>query len=78
VTIFRIKSLGGVFPAACGVDKINYMSDTPLLAEGSFINLSNISINKKPFCVSEVVTINKALDHQEMSDSLESCLRTVS
>jgi len=31
------KSLGGVFPAACGVDKIHYMSDTPLLAAGSFI-----------------------------------------
>ena len=46
-----IESLGVVFPAACGVDKVNYPSDTPLLAAGSFIFGDKKGLPRKAFFV---------------------------
>jgi hypothetical protein len=44
-----VKSLGVLFPAACGADEINYPSDTPLLAAGSFIMVIGPSCKKLSF-----------------------------
>ena len=41
-----LKSLGVVFPAAHGIDKINYLSNTSLLAAGHSFIVFNLLTNK--------------------------------